>query len=195
MNLPKRIKPKRFVKELRRKTKSKRFVTTLIIVALFVFAFYYFILRDLPLPTKLSSASNPQSTLIYDRNGKLLYNIYDKKNQTFIPLSSIPKYLQEATIAIEDKGFYQHGAVDFRGIARAAFSILIHRQIQGGSTLTQQLVKNSLLTQEQTIPRKIKEIILAFVTEMIYSKPQILEMYLNQTPYGGTSPGRASRAR
>jgi penicillin-binding protein 1C len=195
MNLPKRIKPEKFVKQLRRKTKSKRVVIALIILALFVFGFYYSILRDLPLPTKLSSASNPQSTLIYDKNGKLLYNIYDKKNQTFIPLSSIPKYMQAATIAIEDKGFYQHGAVDFRGIARAAFSIIFHRQIQGGSTLTQQLVKNSLLTQEQTIPRKIKEIILAFVTEMIYSKPQILEMYLNQTPYGGTSYGVEAAAQ
>jgi len=137
----------------------------------------------------LSSASTPQSTLIYDRNGKLLYNIYDKKNQSFIPLTSIPKYMQEATIAIEDKSFYQHGAVDFRGIARAAVSIIFHRQVQGGSTLTQQLVKTSLLTQEQTIPRKIKEIILAFATEIIYSKNQILEMYLNQVPYGGTAYG------
>jgi membrane peptidoglycan carboxypeptidase len=153
------------------------------------FSFYYFILRDLPLPTKLSSSSNPQSTLIYDRNGKLLYNIYDKKNQSFISLTSIPKYMQEATIAIEDRSFYQHGAVDFRGIARAFLSIVLHQQIQGGSTLTQQLVKNSLLTQEQTILRKIKEVILAFATEVVYSKSQILEMYLNQTPYGGTSYG------
>ena len=162
----------------------------IILTALFLLAvFYYFILKDLPLPTKLASTSTPQSTLIYDRNGKLLYNIYDKKNQTFIPLSGVPKYMQEATIAIEDKNFYNHGAVDLRGIARAAFSIIFHQQIQGGSTLTQQLVKNSLLTQEQTIPRKIKEIILAFATELIYSKNQILEMYLNQVPYGGTSYG------
>jgi penicillin-binding protein 1C len=97
--------------------------------------------------------------------------------------------MQEATIAIEDKNFYEHGAVDLRGIARAAFSIIFHQQIQGGSTLTQQLVKSSLLTQEQTIPRKIKEIILAFATEIIYSKSQILEMYLNQVPYGGTAYG------
>ena len=90
---------------------------------MFFAGFYYFILRDLPLPTKLGSSSNPQSTLIYDRNGKLLYNIYDKKNQTFIPLASIPKYMQEATIAIEDKSFYQHGAIDFRGIARAFFQL------------------------------------------------------------------------
>jgi penicillin-binding protein 1C len=182
--LPKKL-PKKF--RLRKLTWEKAVVIG--ILALFVFAFYFFILKDLPLPTRLSSASTPQSTLIYDRNGKLLYNIYDKKNQSFIPLSSIPKYMQEATIAIEDKSFYQHGAVDFRGIARAAVSIVFHRQVQGGSTLTQQLVKTSLLTQEQTIPRKIKEIILAFATEIIYSKSQILEMYLNQVPYGGTAYG------
>jgi penicillin-binding protein 1C len=187
------LKPFKFHKEVftkisLKKTKHKKWILVGILV-LFLFSFYFFILRDLPLPTKLSSASNPQSTLIYDRNGKLLYNIYDKKNQSFIPLSSIPKYMQQATIAIEDKSFYQHGAVDFKGIARAVFSIVVHRQVQGGSTLTQQLVKNSLLTQEQTVLRKVKEIVLAFATEIIYSKSQILEMYLNQTPYGGTAYG------
>ncbi len=186
----KKLNPqKRYAKkiDLRKLTRKKILIVS--IAVLFMFSFYFFILRDLPLPTRLSSSSTPQSTSIYDRSGKLLYNIYDKKNQTFILLSSIPKYMQESTIAIEDRNFYEHGAVDFRGILRAAFSIVFHRQIQGGSTLTQQLVKSSLLTQEQTIPRKIKEIILAFATEIIYSKKQILEMYLNQVPYGGTAYG------
>lgn len=179
-HLPKSINPRHF-------SKKKTIFVALLLV--FIGVFYFFILKDLPLPTKLSSSSTPQSTLIYDRNGKLLYNIYDKKNQTFIPLSEIPKSVQQATIAIEDKNFYQHGAVDLRGIARAFISTVFHKQIQGGSTLTQQLVKNSLLTQEQTIPRKIKEIILSFATELLYSKNQILEMYLNQVPYGGTAYG------
>jgi len=172
---------------------KKRFTITGIIIVLFVLAlslfFYFALLKDLPLPTKLSSLSTPQSTLIYDRNGKLLYNIYDKKNQIFIPLSKVPKYMQQATIAIEDRNFYKHGAIDVRGIARAFVSTVLKQQVQGGSTLTQQLVKNSLLTQERTIPRKIKEIILAYATEFIYSKNQILEMYLNQSPYGGTAWG------
>ena len=180
---------KRIHRKIKQKDFTKAEVITISLVVLFLGAFYYFILRDLPFPTRLSSSSTPQSSQIYDRNGKLLYNIYDKKNQSFISLSDVPKYMQEATIAIEDKNFYQHGAVDLRGIARAAVSIVLHRQIQGGSTLTQQLVKNSLLTQEQTIPRKIKEIILAFATELIYSKNQILEMYLNQSPYGGPAYG------
>lgn len=161
----------------------------------FALVFYFLILKDLPLPTKLSSSSTPQSTTIYDRNGKLLYNIYDKKNQVFIPLSQIPKYMQQATIAIEDKDFYSHGAIDLRGMTRAAINILFHKQLQGGSTLTQQLVKNSLLTQERTIPRKIKEIILAFATEFLYSKNQILEMYLNQSPYGGPAYGVEAAAQ
>ena len=95
--------------------------------------------------------------------------------------------MRNATIAIEDKDFYSHGALDFRGITRALFSIVIRKELQGGSTLTQQLIKNSLLTPEQTVQRKVKEVVLAFVTEILYSKPQILEMYLNQIPYGGTT--------
>ena len=183
--------PKKLLKKYKNHSTRNSLMILIIvgIAAALAIALYFLLLKDLPLPTKLSSSSTPQSTLIYDRNGKLLYNIYDKKNQIFIPLTSMPKYMQEATIAIEDKSFYKHGAVDFKGILRAAVSIALHKQIQGGSTLTQQLVKNSLLTQEQTIPRKIKEIILAFATELLYSKKQILEMYLNQTPYGGTAYG------
>jgi len=161
----------------------------LILLTAFFSIFYYFILRDLPSPTKLSSSSIPQSTQIFDRNDKLLYTIYGNKNQTFIPLNQIPKSLQKATIAIEDKDFYRHGAIDVRGIIRAAYSTLVHRELQGGSTLTQQLVKTSLLTPERTIIRKFKEVILSFATEIIYPKDRILEMYLNQVPYGGTAYG------
>ena len=162
------------------------------ILAIVIFCFllfYFFILKDLPLPSKLASPYTPQSTQIFDRNQELLYTIYSKKNQTFIPLESIPKYMQQATIVIEDKDFYRHGAIDVRGIFRSLVAIIFRHQIQGGSTLTQQLVKNSLLTPERTILRKIKEVILSFATEAIYSKDKILEMYLNQSPYGGTSWG------
>ena len=161
----------------------------LVVSIILSFVIYFFILKDLPLPTKLSSASTPQATQIFDRNQKLLYSIYSVKNQTFIPLSSIPKHMRNATIAIEDKDFYKHGALDFRGISRALFSIIVRKELQGGSTITQQLVKNSLLTPERTIPRKIKEVILSFATEALYKKDKILEMYLNQIPYGGTVYG------
>lgn len=156
---------------------------------IFLACVYWFLLRDLPSPTKLSSTTLPQSTQIYDRNDTLLYTIYAQKNQTFIPLSTIPQHMQQATIAIEDKDFYSHGAIDLRGIARAFVSTVFHQQVQGGSTLTQQLVKNTLLTPERTIPRKLKEIVLAYATEALYPKSKILEMYLNQSPYGGTAWG------
>lgn len=170
-------------------SRKRHFIWIFTILAICVVLFYFFILKDLPLPSKLSSPYIPQSTQIFDRNQKLLYTIYSKKNQTFIPLSSIPKYMQQATIVIEDKDFYHHGAIDLRAIFRSLVAIIRHHQIQGGSTLTQQLVKNSLLTPERTVLRKIKEVILSFATEAIYSKDKILEMYLNQSPYGGTAWG------
>jgi penicillin-binding protein 1C len=152
-------------------------------------AFYVWILKDLPSPTKLTSNAIPLSTRIYDRNGELLYTIYSQKNSIFLPLSDIPKSVQQATIAIEDKDFYRHGAVDLRGILRALYATTVKDQLQGGSTLTQQLVKTSLLSPERTITRKIKEVIVSFATEAIYPKNKILEMYLNQVPYGGTAYG------
>jgi 1A family penicillin-binding protein len=152
-------------------------------------ALYFFFLKDLPSPTGLSATTASYSTHIYDRHGKLLYTLYSDRNQTFVPLSKLPKQLQQATIAIEDKDFYRHGAVDLRGIARAAYSIYAKKQLQGGSTLTQQLIKSSLLTPERTFTRKIKEVVLAFAAEVMYSKDKILEMYLNQVPYGGTAYG------
>lgn len=164
-------------------------------LALAVGAFYFFFLKDLPSPTRLKSASLPLSTKIYDRNNVLLYTIYSDKNQSFLPLSQIPVNLQYATIAIEDKDFYKHGAIDIQGIARAAYATIFKKDLQGGSTLTQQLVKNTLLTPDRTIQRKIKEVILSFATELLYSKNQVLEMYLNQVPYGGTAYGVEAAAQ
>lgn len=188
---------KKTVKKIfhRKHLKKKRVWIPLIPLLIAFGFFYYFILKDLPSPTRLSSNSLPQSTQIYDRHGTLLYTVYGQRDQTFRPLSDIPKHLQQATIAIEDKDFYKHGAVDFRGIARALYVTLYHKQLQGGSTLTQQLVKNSLLTQDRTIERKVKEIILAFFTEGLYPKNRILEMYLNQVPYGGTAYGVEAASR
>lgn len=173
----------------------KKYWFIFLLLVVFAGLFYRYILRDLPSPTGLSSGNIPQSTQIFDRNGILLYTIYNTRNQTFIPLSSIPKSVQEATIAIEDKDFYRHGPIDLRGIARAAYSTIFRKQTQGGSTITQQLVKNGLLTSERTITRKIKEAILAFATELLYPKNKILELYLNQIPYGGTAYGIEAASR
>lgn len=167
---------------------SYRKVILILLLALLPLG-YIFAFKDLPSPTSLSSESISKSSHIFDRNGDLLFTIYTSKNQTFIPLSEIPKTLQQATIAIEDKDFYKHGAIDIRGILRAFISTVFYNRVQGGSTITQQLVKNTLLTSERTLNRKIKEVILAFATEILYPKDKILEMYLNQVPYGGTAYG------
>lgn len=183
----------KIVKKANKFTVKKRVLISLlippIILAVLFMLLYFLWLKDLPSPTKLNATTSSYSTQIFDRNNKLLYTLYSDRNQTFVPLEKIPKDIQHATIAVEDKDFYNHGAVDFRGIARALYANMFHEQFQGGSTLTQQLVKNSLLTPERTIQRKIKEVVLAFAVEILYNKNQILEMYLNQVPYGGTSYG------
>jgi penicillin-binding protein 1C len=143
----------------------------------------------IPLPTRLSSPDIPVSTKLFDRNGKLIYEIFTDKRRTPVKLSEIPQSLKEATIAIEDKDFYKHQGFSLTGITRAFFNTVFKRELQGGSTISQQLVKNSLLTPERTIRRKIREVVLTVVVEGIYTKDQILEMYLNSIPYGGTAYG------
>lgn len=146
-------------------------------------------LKILPNPELLSRRDLQVTTKILDRHGTLLFEIYNDQNRTPLALSQIPKTVQEATIAIEDKDFYHHQAVSLTGMLRATREIIFSKQIQGGSTITQQLIKTALLTPDVNITRKIKEIFLAFWAERLYSKDQILEMYLNQVPYGGTAWG------
>jgi 1A family penicillin-binding protein len=159
------------------------------LVFIFLPLLFVIFLQELPSPKTLSFEQAPLTTKIYDRNGILLYQIYATQNRTLVPLSSIPKQLQNATIAIEDKNFYRNNGVDILAIVRAIVANLSGKPLQGGSTITQQLIKSTLLTPEVSINRKIKEIILAFWAERIYSKSQILEMYFNQVPYGGTAWG------
>lgn len=146
-------------------------------------------LSELPNPQTLSTTYIPKTTKIYDRNGKLLYEIFATQNRTVVHLGQIPKRLQQATIAIEDRDFYTHPGFDIRGILRAGISNIQHNNLQGGSTITQQLVKSALLNPEPSISRKVKEIMVAFWTERIYSKDKILELYFNYIPYGGTAWG------
>ena len=146
-------------------------------------------LQNLPNPKELSLREISQTTKIYDRSGTLLYQIYANENRTLVPLNLVPKDLINATIAIEDKEFYKNPGFDVNAIARAAFADFSGKPIQGGSTITQQLIKSTLLSPEISIQRKIKEIILAFWAEKIYTKDEILEMYFNQVPYGGTAWG------
>lgn len=153
------------------------------------------LLKALPNPRLLSARDIPLTTKIYDRNDILLYEFYQEQNRTVVPLKDIPTAVKQATIAIEDREFYQHHGFSIRGIARATWETVFNKNLQGGSTITQQLIKSALLTPEVTLRRKIKEIILAFWTEQMYSKDQILEMYLNQVPYGGTAWGIESASQ
>lgn len=131
------------------------------------------------------------STKIYDRTGKIvLYNIHDNIKRTEIPLSEMSSYIQKATISIEDSHFYEHHGIRPTSIIRAMFANLQGGGFsQGGSTITQQVVKNSLLSREKTITRKLKEIILSLKLDREVPKDTILQIYLNESPYGGTIYG------
>lgn len=171
--------------------KFKFFTVGVIFSFLFLFlpVLVFIFTSDLPDPYKLSANAIPKTTKIYDRHGTLLYEIYANQNRSIVKLADIPSPLQKATIAIEDKDFYSHPGFDIRGIARAAYSNAQNNDLQGGSTLTQQLIKSAFLTSSPTLQRKVKEIILAFWAERVYSKNQILELYFNYVPYGGTAWG------
>ncbi len=132
-----------------------------------------------------------ESTKIYDRTGEVvLYDIHAEVKRTVIAFDQIPKDVKNATIAIEDSDFYGHGGVRIGSILRAFLVNIFSGELrQGGSTITQQLVKKALLTDEKTLTRKIKELILAFKAESIYSKNEILNLYLNEIPYGSNAYG------
>ena len=142
----------------------------------------------IPLPTQLTSRV-AVSTKILDRNGKLIFEVFSDQKRTPLTLEEIPEQVKQATIAVEDKDFYKHHGVSITGIIRAAYKTIFKQKLQGGSTLTQQLVKNALLTPERTIRRKVRELLLTMVVESLYTKDQILEMYLNQIAFGGTAYG------
>jgi 1A family penicillin-binding protein len=149
-----------------------------------------FVLQELPSPRRLTSKDNYSvSTLIFDRNGTQLYEIFADENRVPIKLEELPPHVAQATIAIEDKKFYRHFGFDILGIIRAARNNLSNESVEGGSTITQQLVKNALLSKEKTFTRKFKELVLSIFTEILYTKKQILEMYLNYISYGGTAVG------
>ena len=181
---------------------QKRFQNPVSLVAILLFAFVVLpvvailiITKDLPTPDKINSNAQYSSSVL-DRNNQVIYQIYDDKNIIPVTLAEISPDLINATIAIEDKNFYQHQGFSLWGIARSMIKNIVFRRIEGGgSTLTQQLIKNSLLSTEQTMLRKIKELILAVELERRYTKDQILEMYLNQTPYGGTAWGVESASQ
>ena len=158
--------------------------------------FYEKIIKDLP---DINLIYNPpkMSTVITDRNGVILYKFYEDENRTWVPLEDIPRDLIEATIAIEDKNFYSHHGISFKGLINAIRYNFIKdgdATLRGGSTITQQLVKNVFLSSEKTFSRKIKEAVLTILLEQKMSKDEILERYLNQVSYGGEAYGAEQAA-
>ena len=145
---------------------------------------------DLPQVDDLHNFIASESTIIYDREGNVLYTIHGEENRENIDLNDIPQYLKDATLAIEDDQFYSHPGFDIGGIIKAglyeAFGI---GKPRGGSTITQQLVKNVFLTPERSYVRKVKELILAMRLEKTLTKDEILELYLNRIPYGSNAYG------
>jgi len=159
------------------------FITLLILFAWFS--------KDLPSPSKVVRREGYTSQ-IYDRNGKIIYDLYNDAKRTPVTWNNIPDTLKQATIAVEDKSFYTHSGIDLLTPFRIIKNFFYFGKITGGSTLTQQLTRNVLLTTERSLTRKIKEIILSVQIEAKYSKDEILLMYLNEAPYGGASWGVGS---
>jgi len=169
-------------------------------LGLFLISFiglYAYVAKDLPSVVNLDDRKIIQSTQIYDRTGQeLLYEISGNENRTIIPEDQIPNILKQAFISIEDQEFYKHWGVRPTAIARAAFQNVTGRGLGGGaSTITQQFVKNALLTSDRSLMRKIREAILAIQIEQKYSKDEILTFYLNEIPFGGNIYGVESASQ
>lgn len=174
-------------------------VTAFFLASISVFGVIHIanIAKNLPDPQQSGNWQMQESTKLYDRTGTiLLYEVNAEGKRTVIPYDQIPLYAKQATVDIEDRGFYEHSAIDIKGIIRALITNLIHGEItQGASTITQQLAKNAFLTPERTYTRKINEIILAFWIERYYSKDEILNLYLNQISYGAGASGIEAAAQ
>lgn len=177
-------------------TPAKLFLAGFIAV-LFVFSFTMAVVSvGLPNPARLVIYAATDSTKVYDRDGAVLYDISNGKNRTTIAFDDMPEYLKQATVAIEDKDFYHHNGFDIKGFLRGIIlQPLRGKGVQGGSTITQQFVKNALLSSQRSIWRKARELILAFELEAIYSKDKILELYLNEIPYGSGAYGAQQAAK
>ncbi|MDE3061117.1 MAG: penicillin-binding protein 1A, partial [Pseudomonadota bacterium] len=172
--------------------------TLVIIGSVSAFLLFMHYSKDLPDYSTLSHYDPPTLTRLYAADGKFLAE-YAAEKRVFVPLSAIPKRVQQAFISAEDKNFYEHEGIDLGGIARAIRDNIINygqgKSLVGGSTITQQVVKNFLLTNEKSIERKIKEAILATRISRVYSKDKILELYLNEIYLGLSSYGVAAAAQ
>lgn len=165
-----------------------------LLLATGVFAWFW---KDLPSPDSLDKRVVVESTKIFDRTGDhLLYEVHGEEKRTQIPYSEMPESVRYATLALEDQYFYEHYGIHPKSILRAVFKDLVSASTaQGASTITQQLIKNSMLSSDRTFARKIKEVILAVEMETKFEKDEILAMYLNEIPYGSNAYGIEAAAQ
>ena len=192
-----KLKPKHVWAVLTSKKALRVYGITFAIGVLAVAGLFLWFAKDLPSPNKINSRISAQTTKIYDRTGQnLLIEVYGDKNRSIIEFNQMPQCIKDATVALEDKNFYKQGAFSPAGIARAFTGIIFKDPAKGGgSTITQQYVKNALLTNERTYTRKIKELILSIQIEQLYKKDDILKLYLNEIPYGSTAYGIQAASR
>jgi len=177
--------------------KGKEFIFGILFSIIFIFMplKIYEWIKLLPNPDSIISQSNNKTTTILDRKGRLLYEIFQDKKYAPVSLSQIPDTVIKSTLAIEDSEFYNHNGIRPLSMLKSLQENTDGETLRGGSTITQQLVKNVLLTPERTIDRKLKEIVLSLAVETKYTKDEILELYLNNISYGGTSYGIQSAAQ
>lgn len=194
---------KKLQEQLKDKRGRKRFIRDAVLVIAIAFIIFVTVIllwaASLKTPDLESFDARllGQSAKIYDRTGTiLLYDLSQKIRRTVVPLDQVSPYIKKATVAIEDADFYNHKGIRATSVIRAVLANLTTMSFsQGGSTITQQVVKNSLLTKEKTISRKIKEWILAIKLEKTADKDTILSLYLNESPYGGTVYGVEEASR
>ncbi len=163
----------------------------------FILALFVYYTWNLPQPEKFIETPFIQSTKIYDNTGKvLLYDIYGEEKREIVSFDKISDNLKHAVLASEDSRFYQHGGIDIIGILRAVWIDVTHQsKSQGGSTLTQQLIRSVYLTNQKSVSRKIKEIVLSVELDNKYSKDQIFDWYLNEIPFGENAYGAESASQ
>lgn len=193
-------KPKKKGKNNKKKSWKKRlllaFLLLLLIGSVSIFLIIAWLSRDLPNPDQLIDREIAQTTTIYDKSGEhVLYELHGDEKRTLMDLDDIPNHVKQSTIAIEDRNFYRHRGFSVWAIMRTLATNLLRGQRAGGSTLTQQFVKNAILSPEKKYSRKIKELVLAQRIESRFSKDEILQMYLNEIPYGSNAYGVAAASQ
>ncbi len=192
---------KKYFKNIKKLKNKKKAIIILLIgkyilflflaICVFILFLFFYYTYDLPRPEKFTESPFIQSTKIYDRTGKiLLYNIYGEEKREIVPFDKISDNLKHSILASEDARFYQHGGIDLEAIIR---SILIDLKLQkattGASTITQQLIRSVYLTNQKTLARKVREVVLSIELERRYSKDQIFNWYLNEIPFGKNAYG------